>query len=162
MENKSDAELRDALKQVYDTLGTYIAVNASQAEWMHGAVKWKERIELQLSRLTAPSVEEVIECERCHGNGRVELLEHCPECLGTGSGDIKEKINLLMRRKYPMAGTVWLIRCESYGWGPDAKPIETGWRVKTSWPGPNYIGESIYRDEFAESLPELAAKLRSE
>jgi len=20
------------------------------------------------------------ECPRCHGNGRIEMLEHCPEC----------------------------------------------------------------------------------
>lgn len=89
-------------------------------------------------RRAQPSVEEVIECERCHGNGRIEMLEHCPECLGSGSGSIKEKINVAMRKKYPMAGTVWLIRCEAYGWGADAKPSEIGWRVKTSWPGTTY------------------------
>jgi RecJ-like exonuclease len=24
------------------------------------------------------------DCERCKGNGRIEMLEHCPVCRGTG------------------------------------------------------------------------------
>ena len=38
-------------------------------------------------------------CARCKGNGRVEMLEHCPGCFGTGANidpGIRERVGLLL------------------------------------------------------------------
>lgn len=45
------------------------------------------------------------ECPRCGGNGRVEMLEHCPVCKG--SGTMTERGEVYTVRRCPECGALW-------------------------------------------------------
>lgn len=47
------------------------------------------------------------ECKRCGGNGRVEMLEHCPACKGTGR---EHSIAVIIIPSRPPPGVVEALR----------------------------------------------------
>lgn len=72
-----------------------------------------------------------------------------------------EEVIELARVKWPEATTVWLMRCESYGWGEKSTPIEIGWRVRGTWTPADRSWELGCKEDFAPTLARLAAKLKS-